>query len=83
MILSAMKTHSSNATVQEHGCAALDNLAVNNDNNKVTIAEEEAIPMILSAMKTHSSYQMNEQNADIYKESRSALWELACNHDNS
>ena len=34
-ILSAMKTHSSNATVQENGCGALQNLAVN-ENNRVT-----------------------------------------------
>jgi hypothetical protein len=39
--------------VQEYGCAAISNLAVN-DNNRVTIAEEGGIPMILSAIKTHS-----------------------------
>jgi len=53
-ILSAMKTHSSNATVQDKGCGALVNLA-NNDKNKVTIADAGGITTILSAMKTHSS----------------------------
>ena len=41
MILSAMMTHSSNASVQEYGCAALDDLADSNENNKWQLLLQE------------------------------------------
>ena len=43
-----------NADTQEQGLLKLQNLA-NDDNNEVTIAEEEAITTFLSAMKFHFS----------------------------
>ena len=60
-ILSAMKTHSSNATVQEKGCGALWNLALNNDNNRVMIADAGGIDAIQSAMENHSLNAMVQQ----------------------
>jgi len=54
-ILSAMRTHSSNATVQEYGCGALWKLALNNDNNNVTISNAGGKALIESAMKNYSS----------------------------
>jgi len=54
-ILSAMKTDESDTNVQERGCAALMNLAVVSDYNKVTIAAKEGITAILSAMNIYSS----------------------------
>ena len=71
-----MKTHSSNATVQENGCSALWSLAANNDNNQVTIAEAGGITTILSAMKTHSS------NATVQENGCGALQNLAVNENN-
>jgi hypothetical protein len=53
-ILSAMKSHSSNANVQHYGCGALWTLAFV-DKYKVEIAEGRGITTSLSAMKGHSS----------------------------
>ena len=39
VIIKAMKVHESVAAVQEYGCAALQNLALNNAKNRVTIAK--------------------------------------------
>ena len=72
-ILSAMKTHSSNATVQEYGCGVLGNLAVNNDNNKMTIAKEGGIATILTAIDTHS------YNAGVLENGLAALQILFVN----
>jgi hypothetical protein len=60
-ILSAMKTHSSNAYVQHYGCAALSNLVNNNENNRVMIADAGGIDAIQSAMENHSLNAMVQQ----------------------
>ena len=73
-ILSAMKTHFSNANVQHYGCEGLMNLAVN-DKNKVTIVEAGGITTILSAMKTRSS------NATVQDNGCVALQNLALRND--
>ena len=75
MILSAMKYHLDNAQVQHYGCAALQNLAMN-DNNKVMIAETGGIPTIVSAMKYHSS------NINVQHYGCAALGTLAVNDNN-
>ena len=50
-----MKTHESDAILQQKGCGALQNLAVNAD-NKVSIAQQRrGITAILNAMTTHLS----------------------------
>ena len=41
-VLTAMRSHASVAAVQECGCRALRNLAVNNAENQVPAAEVEA-----------------------------------------
>ena len=48
-----MRNHPYNANIQHYGCAALQNLAMN-EKSKTTIAEAGGITTILSAMKTHS-----------------------------
>ena len=45
----------SNGDVQNSGCAALQNLACNNVNNRNTIAREGGIKAILDAMEKHKS----------------------------
>ena len=67
-----MNNHSCNANVQEYGCAALWNLASNN-NNQVAIAETGGVNRILSAVKNHSS------NANVQQYGILALWSLAVN----
>jgi hypothetical protein len=71
-----MKSHSSNADVQENGCGALWYLALN-DNNKVTIAEAGGITTILSAMDNHSS------NPFVQYCGCTALMKLVTNNDNN
>ena len=66
-ILSAMKNHSSNATVQENGCAALWTLADNNNENKEKIASFEGNAVIYNAIQNHSS------NAGVTKKGYKAL----------
>ena len=68
-ILSAMKIHSSNATVQEYGCGALRNLAVN-DKNKVKISNADGKALIESAMRNYSS------NAGVQEKGKAALCNL-------
>jgi hypothetical protein len=50
-----MKIHSTsaNSNVQESGCAALQKLAGENEDKKVTSAEEGGINTFLSVMKFH------------------------------
>jgi hypothetical protein len=54
-IISAMKNCPKNPDVQDYGCGALSNLAVNNDNNHSTIAKEGGVETIRSAMASHSN----------------------------
>ena len=61
--------------MQEYGCAALWNLAANED-NKVTIAEAGGITTIQSAMKNHSLI------AGFQDKGHDALRNLDCNTDN-
>ena len=68
-ILSAMKTHSSNANVQEHGCGALQNLA-SNENNRVTISDAGGKAVIESALRNYSS------NAGFHEKGKAALRNL-------
>jgi hypothetical protein len=68
-ILSAMQTHSSNATVQEHGCAALQTLAVN-ENNRVKISNAGGKALIESAMRNYTS------NAGVQEKGKAALYNL-------
>ena len=70
-----MKTHSSNATVQQYGCAALSSLAMN-DNNQVAITAAGGISAILAAMETHSS------NATVQQYGCAALSSLGMNDNN-
>jgi len=74
VILSAMRTHSSNSGLQEYSCGTLVMLA-ENDYNKVVIAAEGGIPMILSAMKHHFS------SANLLYYGCKALSNLAVNND--
>ena len=53
MIVSRMESHPFNINMQHYGCAALQNLALN-EKNRVAIAEAKDITTILFAMKTHS-----------------------------
>ena len=71
VILIAMFSNPHSVNVQHYGCAALSNLAENNDENKVMIAEAEGITMILSAMETHI------YNADVQHYGCEALFKLA------
>ena len=61
--------------MQEYGCAALWNLAANED-NKVTIAEAGGITTIQSAMKTYYF------NANVQYYGCAALGTLAVNDNN-
>ena len=72
-ILSKMRMNERNANIQEEGLMELRNLAYNNENNKVKIADAGGITTILSAMKTHSS------NATVQENGCGALWNLALN----
>ena len=54
-ILEAMQRHRDDAAVQEAGCGALRNLAVN-DENEVKLMELEAAQAILEAMKRHRDH---------------------------
>ena len=75
-ILSKMRMNERNANIQEEGLMELRNLAYNNENNKVKIADAGGITTILSAMKTHSS------NATVQENGCGALWSLAVNDKN-
>ena len=55
IILSAMKTHSSDANVQYYGCGVLWNLALDNGNNNAAIADAGGKGAIESVMRNHSS----------------------------
>ncbi|EGD79791.1 hypothetical protein PTSG_10776 [Salpingoeca rosetta] len=72
-IIKAMKMHSSNGDVQEKGCAALWNLA-ENDDNVVSIASKGGIDVVIAAMKMHSS------NSGVQVQGCGALWKLAYNN---
>jgi hypothetical protein len=74
-IIFAMKKHLSNAHVHQYGCAALGNLAVN-DNNKDLIADEGGITIILDAMEKHLSH------ATVQEYGFTALENLAMNDKN-
>ena len=50
-----MKTHSSNANVQEYGCGALWKMALNNGSNKVMICDVGGKAIFESAMRNYSS----------------------------
>jgi hypothetical protein len=67
IILSAMKTHSSDANVQYYGCGVLWNLALDNDNNKAAIADACGKSAIESAMRNHLS------NASVQEKGNGAL----------
>ena len=54
-MLEAMRAHVSHSGVQEQGCSALGNLAVNDD-NQVQIAREGGIAVVLEAMRVHNSH---------------------------
>ncbi len=75
VIVTAMKQHASVAAVQEHGCGALRNLAVNAE-NKVTIARQGGVDVILTAMKQHASV------AAVQQYGCGALGNLAGNAEN-
>ena len=62
-ILTAMKTHFSNADVQHYACAALRNLAFN-ENNKVAIVNADGKVVIESAMQNHSSNAGVQENGN-------------------
>ena len=71
-----MKNCPKNPDVQDYGCGALSNLAVNNDNNHSTIAKEGGVETIRSAMASHSN------NARVQNHGQAALLNLAVNDDN-
>jgi hypothetical protein len=50
-----MTAHSNVSKVQEDGCAALAQLAYNNDANRVSIEAKRGIEAIVSAMTVHSN----------------------------
>ena len=83
VILEAMRTHTSHAGVQEEGCGALRNLAVNAGNKikinffkLIKITEQGGIEVILKAMRTHTS------DAGVQGQGCGALTNLARNDDN-
>ena len=72
-ILRAMTQHPSAAGVQEWGCVALSNLAVNAD-NKVKIGSAGGIEAIVRAMTQHPSAAGVQEHGCV------ALWNLAANN---
>ncbi|EGD79186.1 hypothetical protein PTSG_09915 [Salpingoeca rosetta] len=74
-VMRTLTTHSQNADVQERACAALANLAINND-NKVAIAAKGGIEIVVAAMNRFSS------NGGVQHQGCVALAELACNDAN-
>eukprot|EP00961_Rhodomonas_salina_P027916 377640-Rhodomonas_salina.1 len=76
-----MKRHPESAAVQEQGCWALGNLAVNADNqvnagNQLMIADAGGVEAVVEAMKRHP------ESAAVQDKGCGALWSLACNADN-
>ena len=69
-VLAAMRAHRLHARVQQYGCSALGNLAVNADNS-VKIADAGGITDVLAAMRAHKS------NAEVQGKGCLALWDLA------
>ena len=74
MIVSRMESLPFNINMQHYGCAALQNLALN-EKNREAIAEARGIATILIAMKTHSP------NATVQEYGCGALSNLAVNND--
>ena len=75
VIVTAMKQHASVADVQQHGCGALNNLALNEE-SQVTIARQGGVDVIFTAMKQHASV------ADVQEYGCAALGILAQNAEN-
>ena len=71
-IIKLMKTKRDKTIVQKNGCAALWDLAANDDNQK-PIAKMGGIKVILDAMKRH------EANADVQNNGCVALLNLTAN----
>ena len=67
-----MRTHVSQAGVQEHGCQALSNFAVNDD-IEIKIAAEGGVEEIVKATRAHSSH------AGVQQQGCRALRNLAVN----
>jgi hypothetical protein len=55
IILDSMHAHEADASVQEQGCALLENLA-HDYSNKQTIADAGGIAVVLIAMRTHTTH---------------------------
>ena len=52
-VLTAMRTHTSNASVQHAGCQALWSMAYKNDNGRAAIAASGGVPALVFAMSTY------------------------------
>ncbi|CAM6001203.1 unnamed protein product, partial [Sphagnum balticum] len=66
-----------NAAVQEHGCGALGDLAVDDDNKRLLVREPDlAHQAILTAMRAHI------QNVGVQDQGCGALSNLAVDDDN-
>jgi hypothetical protein len=75
-IASTMAKHSNIPEVQQNGCAALRNLAQNNNANRVSIAANHGIEAIVSAMKAHNKI------SEVQEYGCGALGNLACSDAN-
>jgi len=54
--------------VQEHGCAALTNLAAKNINNKTVITSEGGVSVVVSAMEAHVGHvALQEMGCNVLK----------------
>jgi hypothetical protein len=72
-IVRGMAAHADHAGVQEHGCRALVNLALN-VNNQVAIAAQGGIAAVVAAMRAHTGH------ADVQEQGCGALRNLASNN---
>ena len=61
-VLAEMRSHKSDAGVQEKGCNALVNLAAGNADNKVKISAAGGIADVLAAMRAHRSHAGVQQH---------------------
>jgi len=53
VLLEAMRSHATNASIQTPSCGALWNLAYNADENKKKIAEAGGVSVLLDAIRSH------------------------------
>ena len=76
-IVAAMRAHPNNASIQEQGCLALNNMIRNNEDNKVKAGSAGAIEAVVAGMRAHVS------SAGVQLQGCRALYSLAYSYEDN